>query len=350
MITIQKAYSYDDVLLVPRYSDVNSRVDIDLSVDMCGLKFNTPIVPANMKDIVSQNFAEKMLQHQGLVILNRFDNNQVHIFEYLGKKYGTKFVAEHVCFSLGVNDIDYNLFESFTKIGGKLFCVDVAHGHSKKVVNMVENIKKSNRAQILIAGNVATPEAAILLWNAGVDVVKVGIGPGKICTTRLETGCGYPQLSALSDINDIKSCYKVRFGDKMMIADGGIKSPGDCVKALCFADMVMAGSIFAHAIEAAGEVVVIDGIAYKKYSGSSTHKNSRIEGRIVYEELNDCVDDIMKRYHESIQSGLSYLGVQELSQLNESKPVFVEISTLQGQNDFSKETLRLTREQIQKKI
>jgi IMP dehydrogenase len=181
---------------------------------------------------------------------------------------------------------------------------------------------------LLIAGNVATEEGAESLWLAGADVVKVGVGSGSICTTRIETGNGVPQLSAIMYANAAKQRVESKLeGSRNIyfISDGGIKIPADICKALCFADMVMAGNIFAGTDEAPGDIIDIDGHAYKSYVGSSTHKDSRKEGVEALVPYKGPTEKILTRFLEGLQSCCSYQGVSKVRELK-INPKFVRIT------------------------
>jgi IMP dehydrogenase len=205
---------------------------------------------------------------------------------------------------------------------------------------------------LLIAGNVATGSAAKRLWQVGADIVKVGVGPGSLCTTRIETGNGVPQLTALMDVYTAKKDLEKELYNKtakktnniewlttdqlaqsniikirklMIMADGGIKSAGDIVKALCFADLVMIGNMFAGTEESPGTTIIRDGIAYKEYVGSSTHKTNHIEGVEAIVPYKGKFTDILTKILEGIKSGCSYQGVSSLLELRED-PQFIRIT------------------------
>ena len=236
MLEIKEGLTFDDVLLVPQYSEVESRSKIDLTVKMGTLEFKHPVIPANMQTVTGRDMMLAAIRSGGLAILHRFMplEEQIEIVEDLidWKKL--------IAVSIGVHPKDLDNFNRFYEMGVRTVCVDIAHGNSKHCVETVQALRRQYPKLFIIAGNVATGEGARRLWEVGANAVKVGVGPGSLCTTRIETGNGVPQLTALMDVARYKPT-----GPYYVIADGGIKNAGDIVKALCFADMVMIGNLFA---------------------------------------------------------------------------------------------------------
>lgn len=323
---IREGLTFDDVLLVPQYSEIESRSkDVSVSVNLCGLYFDHPIIPANMKTVTGIKMAEAVCNTGGLPILHRFESfdEQLAWTDRLTHKYSSTSFAV----SLGVKPEDLDAFEMFLDQGARVFCIDVAHGDSKLCINMIESMKKSYRPVTIIAGNVATGQGARRLWEAGADIVKVGVGPGSLCTTRIKTGNGVPQLTALMDVYNVRESMRETTPNKGfgIIADGGIKDSGDIVKALCFSDMVMAGNLFAGCLETPGDIITVNGRTYKDYVGSSTHKTNHIEGVQALVPSKGHFKDILKTLVENIQSGCSYQGVRNLNELKEN-PQLIRIT------------------------
>ena len=271
-MNVVKGYTFDDVLLIPKHSKIKSRQNVDLQVDLGkNVKLSFPIVSANMKNVTEAKMANALAKLGCLPILHRFfDSTAKYFSEFRLTSKSIMEYSSNIGISTGVNNLKIlDIFLDFENHEGKnletlspaVVCIDVAHGDSKACADMTEYVATKYPSKLLIAGNVVTRRGAITLHNAGADVIKVGIGPSSICTTRVETGNGYPQLSALANIYDY-SCYngKRRF---KIIADGGIKSAGDCVKALCFSDCVMLGNLLAGTDEAPGAYINIDGRRYK---------------------------------------------------------------------------------------
>lgn len=334
---IREGLTFDDVLLVPSYSTVESRSQVDVSVKWGSLEFAHPIIPANMKTITGMEMASEVARSGGLAILHRFMpiEEQIDFAENMAHSGGVKNFA----ISLGIKDEDRENFHKFWDVGVRMFCIDVAHGDSESVVNMLQWMQGLEERPFVIAGNVATGHAARRLWEAGASVVKVGVGPGSLCTTRIETGNGVPQLTALMDVAkaqaELRELYRTK--DKEMypdswtkrafpiIADGGIKSAGDIVKALCFADMVMVGNLFAGAVETPGEIMSLDGRQFKNYVGSSTHKTNHIEGVAAIVPAKGRFKDILGKLIEGLRSGCSYQGAHSLEELRDN-PEFIRIT------------------------
>lgn len=341
--------TFDDVLLVPRFSDIPTRKGIDLSVKLNkGLKFDNPIIPANMKTITGLGMAQCMYDVGGMAILHRFmswdDQIKTLIAVHNMKSEGSD-PLNYIGFSVGVKEEMRANVDYFAEKGVKILCIDIAHGDSEQCVAMTKYIAEKYPKIFLIAGNVATAGGAERLWMAGADCVKVGIGPGSLCTTRIETGNGVPQLTALSDVADMRKKLvngynrTVETDDSIMyiwtepkitkpifiMADGGIKSAGDIVKALCFSDMVMAGNLFAGTDETPGDILQVDGKRFKNYVGSSTHKTSHVEGVMALAPIKGPAKHVVERLCEGLRSGLSYQGYKHVAQLQKN-PMFVRIT------------------------
>lgn len=245
----EETLTFNDVLIKPSYSEIRSRSEIDLSINLSkGLNFSIPIFPANMKTIVNLKVAEEFYKLGGMCLLHRFCsiNEQMDILKTLRNKYQDVF--DYIGISVGVKEEDYENVKSFYDLGVRIMCIDVAHGDSKNCVSMTNFISSHFTDVFLIAGNVATGSGAFRLWLAGADAVKINVGAGSICTTRVQAGVGVPQLSALIDVYETRNKSPI-LKNKFIIADGGCSKAGDLVKSLCFSDMVMSGNIFAGAVE-----------------------------------------------------------------------------------------------------
>jgi IMP dehydrogenase len=335
MLEIKEGLTFDDVLLVPQYSEIESRSKIDLTVKMGDLTFKHPVIPANMQTVTGRDMAWEVARSGGLAILHRFMlmAEQVEIVEDMVEQFGKRFAV-----SIGVHPNDLDNFARFHEMGVRIVCVDIAHGDSKHCVETVKALRQQYPKLFIIAGNVATGIAARSLWVAGADAVKVGVGPGSLCTTRIETGNGVPQLTALMKVADVKKQLttpkNARFigvdppqftRSAYIIADGGIKNAGDMVKALCFADMVMTGNLFAGCEEAPGATHRINGVPHKEYKGSSTHKANHIEGVAAWVPCTGKYEDVLTKLLEGVQSGCSYQGAANLTELKEG-PTFIRIT------------------------
>lgn len=331
---IRDTLTLDDVLLVPKYSEIKSRSKVDLSVTLPkGIKVKHPIIPANMASVTGKEMAKAIAESGGLAILHRFMpiEEQLDIVNdfILMVNEGSVDYPRHIGYSVGVKKEDYVNVHDLISLGAEIICIDVAHGDSQLCVSMCKYISTHFPKVLLIAGNVCTGEGAKRLWRAGADLVKAGVGNGSLCSTRLQTGNGVPQLSALMDIAQAKQEI-IRGGTEInhpigIIADGGCKQNGDLVKSLCFADLVMTGNMFAGSQETPGEIVEHNGKRYKSYDGSSTHKTSHIEGVKAMMEVKGNVRDILQGMREAISSGCSYQGVSNLTDLKKD-PHLVKIT------------------------
>ncbi len=329
---IREGLTFDDVLLVPQHSAVESRSRVDLSVILDGLRFYHPIIPANMKTIAGAKMAYACAQQGGLAILHRFMEveEQVQIAKDIISADG----PQRFAISVGVKASDRAAFPRFYEVGVRTFCIDIAHGDSVQCSEMIHWMRSEFPDLFIIAGNVATGEGARRLWEAGANVVKVGVGPGSLCTTRIETGNGVPQLSALMDVSRTQKYLLELNRSKPLdqqrksfpfIADGGIKSAGDVVKALCFADMVMAGNVFAGCVETPGNIINIDGRPHKEYVGSSTYKGKHVEGVAAIVPCKGTFESVLNRLLDGLRSGCSYQGAHTLTELRDN-PELIRIT------------------------
>lgn len=330
---VKTGYTFDDVLLVPKYSEITSRQHVDLSVDLGkGVKLVTPIVSANMKSITEVAMAQRMILFGGLAIFHRFGppDSQIQFFKETASAYiEPENARNHVGCSVGIQYEDQKLVDKIVDVGCKIICVDVAHGDHVGCNEMTSWIAKKYPDVLIIAGNVATRSGALRLYDSGANVIKVGIGGGSLCTTRIETGNGVPQLTALEEVYESsKAHHWSATGERRfkIIADGGIRRAGDIVKALCFSDAVMLGKLLAGTDETPGWVDQgTNGKKFKEYAGSSTHKTNHVEGVIAKIPCKGPVTPIITKLLEGLRSGCSYQGASNLEELKIS-PEFVSIT------------------------
>jgi len=326
---IQDAFTFDDVLILPGYSEIESRSTISLDTKFLGMDLRLPIISANMDYVTEADMAIAMLRAGGFYILHRFLSGARYQQE-LSVLY-SEYEAARTPKSISVGTRD--LAESLGKVrmaqasgkSGVIVTVDVAHGHHKKVAETTKALQYEGFDKI-IAGNVATADGYMFLADLGVQAIKVGIGPGSVCTTREVTGVGVPQLSAIMD------CAKAQRGyDIPIIADGGIKNSGDIVKALAAgADLVMLGSLLAGTTEAPGEAIIdAQGGRWKPYRGQSifgvNESKYTPEGIEGYVRQRGPVADVLRHLAGGIRSGLSYVGANNLDELR-AKAHFVKVS------------------------
>jgi len=228
--------SFNDVTLVPQHSEIATRKTVDLSTQLGTLKLQVPLISANMDSITGLKMAMAMSEAGGLGILHRYQSSEKTIQDIRHLKTGGQLAVP----SIGIKESDKDLVLVYKDAGADAICIDVAHGDHQGCDDMVAFAAKY--FDNVIAGNVVTTWAAKRLFNSGANIIKVGIGSGSTCTTRMVTGHGVPQITALMDICSMKKIIPARL---YVISDGGAKTSGDCVKALaCGADAIMSGSLF----------------------------------------------------------------------------------------------------------
>ncbi|MBU0745673.1 MAG: GMP reductase, partial [Gammaproteobacteria bacterium] len=293
--------------LLPRKCRVESRSECDASVQLGGRSFRIPVVPANMKTVVDEKICACMAENGYFYVMHRFDLDNIQFVKDMHAK------GCYASISLGVKKSDYDTVDQLVALGltPEYITIDIAHGHADSVKNMIGYLKQHLPKAFVIAGNVATPEAIIDLENWGADATKVGVGPGKVCITKLKTGFGTGgwQLSAL------KWCARV--ATKPIIADGGIRSHGDIAKSIRFgASMVMIGSLFAGHEESPGETVEVDGELFKEYYGSASDFNKgeykHVEGKRILEPIKGKLASTLIEMEQDVQSSISYAGGKKL--------------------------------------
>ena len=300
-------FDYDNILLLPRKCRVQSRAECDTGVTLGKHTFRLPVVPANMKTVVNESICEWLAANGYFYVMHRFDLDNVKFVRDCKTK------GMYASVSLGVKQADYDTVAAWRAEGlcPDYITIDIAHGHSDNVHRMIMHLKEHLPDAFIIAGNVGTPEAVIDLENWGADATKVGIGPGKVCITKLKTGFGTGgwQLSAL------KWCARV--ATKPIIADGGIRSHGDIAKSIRFgASMVMIGSLFAGHEESPGKTVEVDGEMFKEYYGSASDFNKgeykHVEGKRILEPIKGKLANTLIEMEQDVQSSISYAGGTKL--------------------------------------
>ena len=349
----KKGLTFDDVLLIPAESHVLPN-EVDLSTQLAdNLKLHIPLISAGMDTVTEGPMAIAMALQGGLGVVHKNMSIQAQAGEVANVKSvvvpagATKAAVDDnnrllVAAAVGVTSDTFERAEALLKAGADAIVIDTAHGHSAGVLRKIAEIREHFPDATLIAGNVATGEATRALFDAGVDVVKVGIGPGSICTTRVVAGVGVPQITAIYDAASVAREY-----NKPIIADGGIKYSGDVVKALAVGgNAVMLGSMLSGTTEAPGEVFEDNGKKYKAYRGmgsvgamAQAHGSSDryfqggvneanklvpegIEARVEYK---GDVSDIVFQIDGGLRSGMGYVGASDIPTLIE-KAQFVQIT------------------------
>ncbi|WP_153461935.1 GMP reductase [Sediminibacillus terrae] len=323
---MENVFDYEDIQLVPAKCIVDSRSECDTTVTLGGNTFKLPVVPANMQTIIDEKIALYLAENGYFYIMHRFEPEKRLAFMKDMKDRGL--IAS---ISVGVKEEEYHFVEELAKaqLTPEYITIDIAHGHSNAVIEMIQHIKKHLPASFVIAGNVGTPEAVRELENAGADATKVGIGPGKVCITKIKTGFGTGgwQLAAL------RWCAKA--ASKPIIADGGIRTHGDIAKSIRFgASMVMIGSLFAGHEESPGETIETDGKLFKEYFGSASEfqkgEKKNVEGKKMLVEHKGSLSDTLKEMEQDLQSSISYAGGNKLDAIRNVDYVIVKNSIFNG--------------------
>ncbi len=336
MGTIKESLTFDDVLLLPRYSDIlPSETDISLELTK-NIYLKVPFLSSAMDTVTESRMAIAMAQAGGIGIVHRNLNIKDQIKEIIKVKKKKLLTGAAV----GTNKEDLLRAKMLIDNGCDLIVIDTAHGHTKKVLNLLSNLKKNNKKIPFCVGNIATRDAAIKLYNSGADIIKVGIGPGSICTTRMVAGIGVPQISAIMEVKRALKNKKIK-----IISDGGIKFSGDIAKAIAAgADAIMMGSIFAGTNESPGKRFKIKGKIYKSYRGMGSigamssgsanryfQKNFKdkskfvpegVEGRVAYKGN---VSKIIYQLKGGLRSSMGYIGAKNLKEISKNAK-FIKIT------------------------
>ena len=349
---IQEGLAFDDVLLQPNFSHIHPR-DVNVSLQLTPrIKLKIPLISSAMDTVTEAKLAIALAQLGGLGIIHKnmsISDQSKHVSDVKKlplknlKKFPDAAIDKKGCLivgaAIGITDNALERAKSLIDSGVDILCVDSAHGHSKRVIDLIASIRKKFPTIEMIAGNVATGAGALALYNAGANVIKVGIGPGSICTTRVVTGVGVPQISAIMNVYAALKNKKVK-----IIADGGIKFSGDITKALAAgADVVMLGSAFAGVEESPGDVIELQGYKYKSYRGMgslgamSAGSNDRyfqdtknvmklvpegVEGLVVFKGK---LEEVVFQMIGGLRSGMGYSGAADINTLKKTAQ-FVKIS------------------------
>jgi len=313
-IITQENLSFNDLLIRPQYSEVRSRDDVSLVTELSGgLKLDIPVLAANMDTVCGTEMAGVMgelggmgVLHRGMPVGQRIKSVTTLVDE--GLKVGV---------AVGIHALMKEIVEYIDR-GASAIVLDIAHGdsaHALDKVHMIRSlVEKRDSSICVVGGNVATAGAVERMWSAGAQCVKVGIGPGSACTTRIKTGVGVPQVNAISECSQKADEYGIT-----VIADGGMKTPGDIAKALALgANAVMVGGMLAGTDEAPGEVVYKQGKGYKEYRGMASKRagSHYEEGASGMIPLKGSAEAIVMDICKGLKSALSYSGASNLEQFH----------------------------------
>ncbi len=307
-----QSLTYDDISLIPtEVSRIKSRTEASTNCSFLGLKLNVPVISSPMDSVTGIEMAKELSNLGSLGILNRFDSS---LDAVLNSKNGKGIKAVSIALNSNLKTIE--------KIAEKnyLICIDTANANNKEVLKKTEMIKKKFNVQVII-GNIAHGGSLEQLENAGADAVRVGIGSGSVCTTSIQTGIGIGQVSSLLNILFARKNKKLKI---KIIADGGVKSPGDVAKAIALgADVVMLGRMLSGTRETPGEVIKYNGQLWKKYRGSASFgvkmRNEFIEGEETMVAYKGAVKSVIDGISDGLKSSMSYMNCLNLEELRKTE-------------------------------
>ena len=303
-----QSLTYDDISLIPtQVSRIKSRTEASTNCSFLGLKLNVPVISSPMDSVTGIEMARELSNLGSLGILNRFDSS---LDSVLNLKNGKGIKAVSIALNSDLKTIE--------KIAEKnyLICIDTANANNKEVLKKTEMIKRRFDVKVIV-GNIAHGGSLDQLENAGADAVRVGIGSGSVCTTSIQTGIGIGQVSSLLNILFSRKAKKLKI---KIIADGGIKSPGDVAKAIALgADVVMLGRMLSGTRETPGEVIKYNGQLWKKYRGSASFgvkmRNEFIEGEETMVAYKGAVKSVIDGISDGLKSSMSYMNCLNLEEL-----------------------------------
>ena len=350
VLPISFGLTFSDVLLIPQYSDISSRSEVSLKTQLTPkVSLNFPVTAANMDTIVGVDMAIALSKLGSVAFYPRFASPEVQAGEI-------KQILDAGCFtipSVGIKKDEQKRVELLVNLGLKVLLVDVAHGHQQTCLDYIKFLKSKYPDVELVAGNVATYEATKALYEAGASCVKVGVGPGSTCTTRIVTGSGMPQITAIMNCARASSEFSLP-----LIADGGMKNSGDIVKALAAgANIVMSGNMFAGTNETPGEIISKDGKQFKSFNGSTSATEKKVQYQKYLDDkspdyvkhveglerlvpIRGPVSEIIDQLSAGIRSGLSYSGARNISELHQ-KAQFVQVTSSVINENQNREITRL---------
>ncbi len=336
MEVIKEALTFDDVLLLPRFSKILPS-ETNISINLGGnIKLKTPFLSSAMDTVTESSMALAIAKEGGIGIIHRNLDIKKQSKEVAKVKRNNLLVGA----AIGTSISDLERAKRLLGSGVDLIVIDTAHGHSEKVVKILSKLKKYNCKIPICVGNIATSEAAKRLYNSGADIIKVGIGPGSICTTRMVAGIGVPQITAIMQVYKFLRRKKIK-----IISDGGIKFSGDIAKAIAAgADAIMMGSIFAGTDESPGKKFKIKNKFYKRYRGMGSigamsagssnryfQKNYKDKSKFVPEGVDgrvECKGNVSKIIYQlqgGLRSSMGYIGAKTIKDIKKNAK-FVKIT------------------------
>ena len=315
-MNIEEWLDYNDIILLPKViSEIDSRSDIDINIDIFNRKIKFPIIVSPMPDICGSEMAIKIASYGGIGIIHRFQEINQQKNEFIRCLQHGNYAG---C-SIGINENYMDRLCELFNAGCSIFCIDVANGANAKVGNVIKEIKAKYNNIHIIAGNIASVEGFKYLSDCGADSIRCGIAGGSACSTKTETGIYTPMFSLLKKIREYKDSSNCKSN---IIADGGIKSPSCMNKALCFADICMAGGIFAGTKESPGNTIKQqDGSIYKIFRGAASFSTQKyesgksplyVEGKEILRPYIGSVEKVVLRYNGGLKSCMSYFNSNNL--------------------------------------
>lgn len=308
---MKDTYEFDDILIEPMLSDVSSRDDVDISAKLSdNLTLQFPLIASPMVGVVDGAFAHKLSILGGLAIMHRFYKTREYLLKDIVDNIDYKGV-DYYGISIGVGEEN---IEEYLEYNPQIILIDTANGYTKRLrdycIGVKEIIKKENPEVLLMAGNVVNREGCLGLSLAGVDIVRVGIGGGSPCTTRNQTGIGTGNISA------IMNCAFDSYKNYKIIIDGGIKNPGDLVKAIAVgADLGMAGRLFAECYEAPNDGILY-GMASRTHMENTKMPIKSVEGVDILIDKKQSLESFVSEFGYGIKSAGTYLNARNLEEIH----------------------------------
>jgi IMP dehydrogenase len=335
---MKRFLTFDDVGLIPKFNRIKSRLNTNLQTLLGNDIYGSPFIPANMDSVIGPHLAHLCKERGAPIVFHRFAplEEQIQCVKDFPKAF----------MSLGVQE-SFGNFQELYKAGCRRFCIDIAHGHSQVVLDAIRKIKEYDPENQVIAGNVCTYDGVIDLAEAGANIVKVGVGPGAACITRMMTGFGVPQFSAIQMCSEAKKRLAQKGLRVELIADGGIKHPRDASLAFAAgADAVMMGSIFARTLESAAPKFTVGEKTMGRYRGQASSefmndyfgdtKKRQAEGVAFDVEISKSAHEIFDEYEGGLRSALTYCGTDTLRDFQNHAEIFESTSNFMIESNYRK--------------
>ena len=315
------ALSYDDVFIVPKYSDISSRKEVDIATKINGKPVGVPIIPANMETISDRILCEEVRKAGGVPALHRFQSIESACGEFY-KMNVMSYSRSPLFVSIGVNRDSKERAQELYNVGAREFIIDIAHGDSYQMKNMIQWMKANLPECFVMAGNVGTGEAVRHLGLWGADAVKIFIGPGSVCVTKNVTGCTMPTFTCAQDCVMAKNDFEQKYGRELVIcADGGVREIGDITKAIGLGcNLVMSGKMFAGCIEAPGKGVYRGSASSDVQTMYRTDKEyiPTPEGKSIFVDFTgEAAGQVVEHIAGGIRSACSYVGARNIKEFQE---------------------------------